>query len=206
MPGVQRRLLDRVGGELARATSLVRYAPGAGFSRHGHDGGEEILVLEGVFSDEHGDYPAGTYLRNPPGSAHTPYSASGCLLFVKLRQFAPDDLASVRIDTHDTTRWQVGNSPGLSSLLLHSHAGVRTLLLRSAPHTWYDMHSHPGGEEVLVLDGVLRDDMGCYPRYSWIRSPCWSRHAPHTDGESALAYVKLGHLGPAHVAGQAADT
>jgi anti-sigma factor ChrR (cupin superfamily) len=197
VPGVQRRMLDRVGGELARATSLVRYAPGTRFHRHGHEGGEEILVLDGVFSDESGDHPAGTYLRNPPGSAHAPWSDGGCLLFVKLRQFAPDDTASLRIDTRDAALWQPGMNPGVSQLLLHSHAGVRTLLLRSAPSTWYDTHSHPGGEELLVLDGVLHDDLGRYPRHSWVRSPRWSRHAPHTGTEGALSYIKLGHLGGA---------
>lgn len=203
MPGVQRRMLDRVGGELARATSLVRYAPGSRFSRHGHDGGEEILVLEGVFSDESGDHPAGTYLRNPPGSAHAPFSREGCLLFVKLRQFAPDDTTSVRIDTRDPALWQPGQTPGVSTLALHLHDGVRSLLLRYAPHTWYGTHSHPGGEEMLVLDGVLHDDMGRYVRHSWVRSPRWSRHAPHSGAEGSLSYVKLGHLGgTAHPAGK----
>ena len=98
-PGVERRMLDRVGGEVARATSVVRYAPNSRFERHVHGGGEEILVLEGVFSDEAGDYPAGTYLRNPPGSAHAPFSREGCVLFVKLWQFAQGDLQTVRIDT-----------------------------------------------------------------------------------------------------------
>src|SRR5487761_2409392 len=98
LPGVERRMLDRVGGEVARATSVVRYAAGSRFDRHVHGGGEEILVLEGVFSDEHGDYPAGVYLRNPPGSSHAPYSRDGCTLFVKLWQFAADDTEPVRID------------------------------------------------------------------------------------------------------------
>jgi anti-sigma factor ChrR (cupin superfamily) len=62
-PGVERRLLERLGDEVARATSVVRYAPGSRFARHGHGGGEEILVLEGTFADEQGTYPAGTYLR-----------------------------------------------------------------------------------------------------------------------------------------------
>lgn len=195
MPGVSRRMLDRQGGELARATSLVRYAPGSRFSRHVHDGGEEILVLEGVFTDETGDHPAGTYLRNPPGSSHAPSSEPGCLLYVKLRHFAPDDTASVRIDTRTAT-WEPTASPDLWVLPLHQHGGVRTLLMRSAPNAWFDTHSHPGGEEILVLDGVLRDDLGCYPSHTWIRSPRWSRHAPHTTGEGALSFVKLGQLGP----------
>jgi len=60
LPGIDRRMLDRVGNEVARATSIVRYAPGSRFDRHVHGGGEEILVLEGVFSDESGDHAAGT--------------------------------------------------------------------------------------------------------------------------------------------------
>lgn len=194
LPGVQRRMLDRVGGEVARATSLVRYAPGARFSRHVHHGGEEILVLEGVFSDETGDHPAGTYLRNPPGSAHAPFSRDGCLLFVKLCQFAPDDTAQRRIDTRDPALWQLDATPGIAVLPLHNHGAERTMLLRSAPGTWFDTHSHPGGEELLVLDGVLHDDMGRYGRHTWVRSPRWSRHAPHTGPEGALSYIKLGHL------------
>jgi anti-sigma factor ChrR (cupin superfamily) len=82
--GVERRMLDRVGGEIARATSVVRYVPGSRFSRHVHGGGEEILVLEGVFSDETGDYPPGSYLRSPPGSSHAPFSVEGCVILVKL--------------------------------------------------------------------------------------------------------------------------
>ena len=84
MDGVERQPLDRVGDEVARASSIVRYAAGSSYSAHTHGGGEEILVLDGIFSDEHGHYPAGTYLRNPPGSTHTPFSTEGCTLFVKL--------------------------------------------------------------------------------------------------------------------------
>jgi anti-sigma factor ChrR (cupin superfamily) len=195
-PGVQRRLLDRWGGERARATSLVRYAPGARFPTHVHDGGEEILVLEGVFSDETGDHPVGTYLRNPPGSRHAPFSVPGCLLYVKLRHFAADDTVALRIDTCRAA-WQADAVPGVWTLPLHSHGGVDTLLVRAGPHTWFDTHSHPGGEELLVLEGVLHDDLGSYPRHSWTRSPRWSRHAPHTMAEGAMSLVKLGHLGPA---------
>ncbi|HKE95561.1 MAG TPA: cupin domain-containing protein, partial [Povalibacter sp.] len=99
MPGVERRMLDRIGDEVARATSIVRYAPGSHFSAHTHGGGEEFLVIEGVFQDEHGDYPVGSYIRNPPTSSHTPGSESGCVIFVKLWQFAPDDRTRVCIDT-----------------------------------------------------------------------------------------------------------
>ncbi len=83
MAGVERRLLDRRGAELARATSIVRYAPGSRFERHSHGGGEEILVLEGIFQDDHGTYPAGSWLGNPPGSIHRPWSEPGCTIWVK---------------------------------------------------------------------------------------------------------------------------
>jgi len=82
--GVTRRMLDRVGDEVARATSLVRYAPASRFERHEHGGGEEILVLEGLFQDEHGSYPAGSWLRNPRWSRHTPFTGrEGALIYVK---------------------------------------------------------------------------------------------------------------------------
>ena len=193
-PGVTRRMLDRVGGEVARATSVVRYAQNSRFERHVHGGGEEILVLEGVFSDEAGDHPAGSYLRNPPGSAHAPYSREGCVLFVKLWQFAPGDLQAVRIDTLSEP-WRAGLVPGLSVMPLHSHDGIDTALVKWAPQTRFNTHTHPGGEEILVLDGLFQDEAGDYPAGTWLRSPRWSRHTPLTGAEGALIYVKVGHLG-----------
>ena len=196
LPGVERRMLDRVGDEVARATSLVRYAPGSRFDRHVHGGGEAILVLEGVFSDETGDHPAGTYLRHPPGSSHAPSSREGCLLFVKLQQFDPADTRSVRIDTRSAP-WRRGLVPGLEVMPLHSHDGVDTALVRWAPKTRFNPHTHPGGEEILVLDGVFNDEGGAYAAGTWLRSPRWSRHTPYTGPEGALIYVKVGHLGAA---------
>ncbi len=194
LPGVERHLLDRVGGEVARATSVVRYAAGSRFERHTHGGGEEFLVLDGVFSDEHGDYPAGSYVRNPPGTSHTPYSVEGCTLFVKLRQFAPDDLQPVRVDTRQGS-WQPGLVPGLSVLPLHQHSGISTALVRWAPNTQFGSHEHPGGEEIYVLEGRFHDEHGTYPAGGWLRSPRGSRHQPHAGPEGALIYVKTGHLG-----------
>jgi anti-sigma factor ChrR (cupin superfamily) len=193
-PGVQRRMLDRVGGEVARATSIVRYAPGSSFPRHVHGGGEEILVLEGTFGDETGEHPAGTYLRSPPSSAHAPFSRDGCVLFVKLWQFSAGDTEPVRIDTRHAL-WRPGLVPGLSVLPLHSHDGIDTALVRWAPETRFHTHTHPGGEEILVLEGVFRDEGGEYAAGSWLRSPRWSRHTPFTGPEGALIYVKVGHLG-----------
>jgi anti-sigma factor ChrR (cupin superfamily) len=194
MAGVHRYLLDRMGGEIARATSLVRYAAGSRFARHEHGGGEEILVLEGVFSDERGHHPAGTYLRNPPGSAHAPFSLEGCTLFVKLWQFARGDLRTVRTDTRSAD-WHPGLVPGLTVMPLHEFDGISTALVRWAPNTRFSSHSHPGGEEIFVLEGRFRDEHGEYPVGSWLRNPRWSRHAPFTGPEGALIYVKVGHLG-----------
>jgi anti-sigma factor ChrR (cupin superfamily) len=194
LPGVERRMLDRIGAEVARATSIVRYAAGSRFERHVHGGGEEILVLQGVFSDENGDYPAGTYLRNPPGSSHAPFSRAGCTLFVKLWQFAPEDTRPVRIDSASSA-WHPGLVPGLSVMPLHEYDGVNTALVRWAPHTRFNAHTHPGGEEILVLEGVFRDEDGDYCAGTWLRSPRGSRHTPYTGAEGALIYVKVGAIG-----------
>lgn len=191
-PGVERRMLDRIGGEEARATSLVRYAPGSVFPTHGHPDGEEILVLEGVFSDERGDHGPGTYLRNPDGSRHAPRSSSGCTLFVKLRQFAPDDLESACIDTA-VTPWRPGLVPGLRVMPLHSHGTQHTALVDWAPGTVFQAHTHWGGEEILVLSGQFEDEHGVYPAGSWLRSPHGSKHAPRAP-QGARILVKTGHL------------
>jgi len=191
--GVERKFLDRVGNEIAKASSLVRYAPNSSFAPHTHDGGEEILVLDGTFSDENGDYPAGTYLRNPPKSSHSPHSKDGCTIFVKLRQFHENDSAAVRIDT-TAANWYPGLVNGLSVMPLHEFDGVGTALVRWAPNTIFRPHVHPGGEEILVLEGVFHDEHGSYPKGTWIRSPRYSKHAPFTKSEGAVIYVKTGHL------------
>src|ERR687892_1415616 len=129
LPGVQRRMLERDGAEVARATSLVRYAPNSSFDPHTHGGGEEFLVLDGVFSDEHGDFGPGSYVRNPPGSRHTPRSAPGCTIFVKLRQMPPDDTETVRIDTANAA-WQAGPVEGASTMPLYQRGSERVALVR----------------------------------------------------------------------------
>ena len=86
--GVERLYLERDNlGEYAKASSIVKFRPGSKFDNHTHDNGEEIFVLEGTFSDQHGDYPHGTYLRNPHNTDHIPFSKDGCKILVKLRQF-----------------------------------------------------------------------------------------------------------------------
>jgi anti-sigma factor ChrR (cupin superfamily) len=192
--GVERRMLDRIGEEVARATSIVRYQPNSRFTQHTHGGGEEFLVLEGSFHDEAGDYLTGSYVRNPIGSAHAPWAGpDGATLFVKLHQFAQDDDQPVVIDTA-YAHFSPGLVPGLSVLPLHQHGGEGVALVRWAANTRFNTHRHWGGEEILVLDGVFRDEHGVYPKGSWLRSPHLSQHTPFTGPEGALIYVKTGHL------------
>jgi anti-sigma factor ChrR (cupin superfamily) len=191
-PGVERKMLERDGGEVARATSVVRYAPGSAFKSHTHDLGEEILVLEGVFSDERGDYGPGTYLRNPPGSSHAPFSRTGCTLFVKLRYHDPRDDQQVVINTRTAT-WRAGLVLGLRVMPLHSFETQHTALVRWAPQTEFNLHRHYGGEEILVLEGTFSDEHGDYPALSWLRSPHLSAHQPFSR-EGCLILVKVGHL------------
>jgi anti-sigma factor ChrR (cupin superfamily) len=191
-PGVERRLLERIGDEVARATSVVRYAPGSRFAQHGHGGGEEILVLEGTFGDYQGLYPAGTYLRNPPGSAHAPFSESGSTLLVKLQQMHPEDQQRVVIDTH-AAAWHPGLVPGLEVMPLHAFGSEQVALVRWAPGTRFQAHSHPSGEEIYVIDGVFQDEHGTYPAGSWLRNPPGSVHRPWSDAGCTI-WVKTGHL------------
>ena len=194
MPGVERMMLERIGDEVARATSVVRYAPNTTFSPHQHHGGEEILVLEGVFSDEYGDYPAGTYLRNQIGTSHTPaVGPSGATIFVKLHQFDVEDQVSRCIDT-TKANWLPGLVDGLKVMPLHQHKHENVALVHWAPNTRFNSHKHWGGEEILVLEGTFYDEHGVYPAGSWMRSPHLSQHKPFTRDDGALIYVKTGHL------------
>ena len=156
MAGVERRMLERDGDEVARATSVVRYRPGSRFPRHEHALGEEFLVLESTFADELGEYPAGTYVRNPSGSGHAPWSEDGCVLFVKLRQFHPEDLERDRRSTPARRSGSPGSPRGIAVLPLHGFGSERVSLVRWAPHIRFLPHEHPGGEETFVLDGRWR--------------------------------------------------
>lgn len=192
MAGVQRRMLERDGEEVARATSLVRYETGSFFSAHTHGGGEEFLVLDGIFSDENGDYSSGTYVRNPVGSSHTPKSESGCTILVKLWQISPEDQERVVIDTTNNS-WLPGLVKGLQVMPLHTHNTENVALVKWEPGTVFKHHSHFGGEEIYVIDGVFEDEHGTYPKGTWIRNPHGSTHTPFSK-EGCLIYVKTGHL------------
>lgn len=186
--GVERMMLDRIGDEKARATSIVRYAPGSSFPRHTHSGGEEILVLSGTFSDERGDCPAGYYVRNPPGSSHQPYSDPGAVIFVKLRQMRPDDGRTVRIDTRTWRR-----SQGRAVFPLFDGPGER-VVLRRLDRGEALFESDPGGAELLVLAGALHVKGKACPQGSWIRLPAGALQEVAADDQDATLYLKTGHL------------
>jgi len=190
-PGVWRKPLAREEAERGHATSIVRYEAGASFSQHGHPLGEEILVLEGTFSDETGDYPAGTYFRNPEGFHHAPFSEEGCVILVKLHQFQADDRQRVCIDTNSAA-WLPGHG-NLQVLSLHNFNGESVALVRWPAGERFQSHVHPGGEEIYVISGELIDEQGRYPAGTWIRNPHMSRHHPYVE-QDTLIWVKVGHL------------
>ncbi len=188
MPGVDRRMLDRIGEEVARATSIVRYAPGSKFSAHRHDGGEEFIVLDGTFQDEHGDYPAGTYVRNPPTTAHTPGSDQGCTIFVKLWQFDPDDRTQFRVEmdsdlTGDTVR----------SKVLHHDARETVRFISMVPDaTLAEIPS--GGAEILMIAGSATECGDRLNKGTWLRLPEGAPISLTAGGEGAKLWIKTGHL------------
>ena len=194
MPGVERMMLDRIGDEVARATSLVRYAPNSRFSPHVHSGGEEFFVLEEEFGDEHQTYPAGTYVRNPIGTSHSPrVGAEGCVILVKLHQFDKADTTPVVIDTQHA-EWSPQYEPGRDVKLFHQFQEERVVLIHWAPDSVHKEHTHHGGEEVFVIEGSFSDEDGEYPAGTWMRSPDQSAHDAISGDEGALLYMKTGHL------------
>ena len=193
IPGVDRRMLDRIGDEVARATSIVRYAPHSHFSPHTHGGGEEFLVLDGVFQDERGDYPPGTYVRNPPTSSHTPGSEPGCIIFVKLWQFDPDDRTPVRIDTSALSFGPPPGLPGIELASLFENAWECVRLELWAPGITIEMPM-PGGIELLILDGGFMEDGEEFTRDSWLRLPAGAALRATTAQHGCKVWVKSGHL------------
>ena len=189
--GVWRKPLARESEERGHATSLVKFEAGASFSEHDHPLGEEILVLSGTFSDQSGDYQAGSYFRNPEGFIHAPFSKEGCVLLVKLHQFTDGDNEHVVIDTQKAD-WPPGIG-GLSVMPLHSYQGESTALVKWPKGEHFQSHRHFGGEEIFVIKGEFIDEHGRYPQGTWIRSPHLSEHCPYVEQETIIL-VKVGHL------------
>ena len=191
-PGVERRMLDRIGDEKARATSIVRYAPAASFPAHEHPGGEEILVLSGVFAEDGRHHPAGTYLRNPPGSAHQPGSPEGCIIFVKLWQMNPADRATVCVNTRDATRWH--HLIDRAVCPLYEGLGERVQMLRLKPGALLLPEGNDAGAELLVLQGSLLEAGHTLPQGAWLRLPPGDGLGVEAGPHGAELYLKAGHL------------
>ncbi|ASP36764.1 cupin domain-containing protein [Labrenzia sp. VG12] len=202
MKGVDRRMLDRVGGEVARATTIVRYAPGSAFSAHTHTGGEEYLVLDGVFQDEHGDFPVGTYVRNPPTSSHTPSSAPGATIFVKLWQFDMEDRQQVTIDTNREPPRPVGG--GVSEIPLFEDARERVRIELWEPGAEISIAAHDGFE-ALVIKGSFVEGGETFQANSWLRLPPGSPLKAVAGEAGARLWVKSGHLAEPQTAPQIGD-
>ena len=190
MPGVERRMLDRIGGEVARATTIVRYAPGSKFSEHTHTGGEEFIVLDGIFQDEHGDFPKGTYVRNPPTTAHTPRSEPGCTIFVKLWQFDMGDRNQFRKDMAE----ELGN-PVNGVATAELHRDLRETVTYSHLDAGATLENKDaGGLEMLVIAGSVSESGETLGKGAWLRLP-EGEHLSATAGpEGAKVWLKTGHL------------
>ena len=193
MPGVQRCMLDRMGGEVARATSLVRYAPGSAFSAHVHTGGEEFLVLDGVFQDEHGDYPVGTYVRNPPTSRHTPASEQGTTILVKLWQFDPEDRYQLVLDTQQQDWVALAERAGVSERVLYSDTRERVSLEAWEAQTRVQL-TNEAGIELLVLEGSLTEQGEVFERHAWLRLPAGHTLDAVAGPDGVKVWMKRDHL------------
>jgi anti-sigma factor ChrR (cupin superfamily) len=192
MLGVDRRPLDRVGGEVARATSIVRYAKGSKFSPHIHTGGEEFIVLDGVFQDESGDFPVGSYVRNPPQSSHTPRSDNGCIIFVKLWQFQPEDSIHVRLRM-DKMSAMPSPIEGVAITPLYKDKHEEVSVFYFEPHAKINF-SVPEGAEILVLTGELQTEEDVLQVHSWMRLPLGDTLDVTAKNNGATVWVKTGNL------------
>lgn len=190
--GVLRKRLERIDAKPEPVTTIVRYQANSAFPAHQHIKGEEIYVLEGTFSDNHGNYQAGSYLRNPAGTKHAPFSKQGCTIFVKLQQFQASDVSQLYIQTKQQ-KWLPGLVPGLSVMPLHEHKNEHVALVKWEANTIFQSHQHVGGEEIFVLEGTFEDEFGSYPQGTWLRNPPNSFHTPFTK-LGCVIYVKTGHL------------
>lgn len=190
MPGVDRRMLDRIGGEVARATTIVRYAPNSKFSAHTHTGGEEFIVLDGVFQDEHGDFPEGTYVRNPPTTSHTPGSDAGCTIFVKLWQFDMDDRNQFR----KTMAEELGAAvDGVATAELHRDAR-ETVTYSHLDADATLTNTDAGGIEMLVISGSVVESGETLGKGAWLRLPEGAPLTAAAGAAGAKLWIKTGHL------------
>ncbi|MBD2842320.1 cupin domain-containing protein [Erythrobacter rubeus] len=201
MAGVERRMLDRMGDEVARATSIVRYAAGSAFSEHTHSGGEEFIVLEGVFQDEHGDYPAGTYVRNPIGTHHIPRSDPGCTIFVKLWQFDEADQDQIAVDLGALATTPDPQRPGVRTAVVAKRSYEEVAVEDWSAGAAVRLESE-GGFELLVLSGSIDHASETYAAQDWLRWPPGQSAVLVAGSEDARLWIKRGHLASIRVPGR----
>jgi len=192
MPGISWKVFEHNGNSPARYTALLNWPGGIATERHVHDDGEEMLILEGSFCDEFGEYGPGTYLRNPHESAHLPATKDGCIMLAKQRLMGPGDDRRIAIDT-GRTQWLPSGHDGMSVMPLHRH-GAETVTLVKLERGFQQLpHRHVGGKEIFVVSGSFSDEFGLHPRGTWLRYPVLSAHEP-ASAEGCVLYVKSGHL------------
>jgi anti-sigma factor ChrR (cupin superfamily) len=191
---VWRKRVHLVGSaESGQVTSVVRYDSNSSFPEHDHPQGEEILVLDGVFSDQQGDWPAGTFLLNPEGFRHAPFSQPGCVLFVKLRQFPGLDRRHVAIDTN-ALEWQGSEVAGLTRKALYEQEGYSDSMELQKWEAGTDAGeiAYPEGAEIFVIDGSFHDEHGSYTKGHWLRLPVGATHRLQTDTGCTVYLKKAG--------------
>ncbi|WP_025565755.1 cupin domain-containing protein [Psychromonas sp. SP041] len=193
MVGVNRKPLDRVGAEVARATTIVSYDPGSEFTEHVHTGGEEFIVLEGVFQDEHGSFPAGSYIRNPPQSKHQPGSEQGCVMLVKLWQFQPEDRIHVRLQMNKMGQVPLPNHKGVSITPLYKDEIEEVSLLHFDVTSEYTLDAL-GGAELFILEGSIQESDDILLKHSWLRTPEKTSLTIKSGKNGAKVWVKSGHI------------
>lgn len=193
MKGVDRRMLERIGDEVARATTIVRYAPASKFSAHVHTGGEEFLVLDGVFQDEHGDFPKGSYIRNPPQSKHTPGSDEGCTILVKLWQMESKDRTHVVADTNKLALHNIVGRENVAITPLFNDGREDVRLEKWEANKAVDF-APEGGLEVFVIEGEFTENDETFSEQSWLRLPVGTPLAAKAGNKGALVWIKEGHL------------
>lgn len=186
--GVDRRMLFRIGGEVARATSIVRYAPGSAFPRHTHTGGEEILVVDGTFQDEHGDYPAGSYFRNPPGTSHEPAAKDGCTIFVRLWQYREGD--QTQIVRQPSEGDQLKPRAGASAATVLFDDGHEEVRLEDWKPNETVTITNTRGLEFFVFSGGFTIGGETLERDSWGRLPASTDFTATVSPEGARVWLK----------------
>ena len=160
-----------------------------------HDGAKllEMLVVRGLMKLNGEDLGPASYARLAPGVSATFIAAEASMVYLNERTPPEPETDSYALRGSELD-WRQGMVPGLKVTSLHQGLTKHTALVRWAPETRFNPHTHVGGEEILVLEGVFRDEHGSYPAGTWIRSPHMSNHRPFTGPEGATILVKVGHL------------